>query len=57
MKREFIHYDDMEPGDLCRKLDRLPSHEFPYTHQFVTVEGVSMAWSAPLEWSGLNVSA
>ena len=44
MNREFIQYDDMEPGDLCRKLDRPPSHEFPYTHQFVTVDGVKMAY-------------
>ena len=41
MNREFIQYDDMEPGDLCRKLDRPPSHEFPYTHQFVTVDGAN----------------
>ena len=44
MNREFIQYHDMEPGDLCRKLDRPPSHEFPYTHQFVTVDGVKMAY-------------
>jgi haloalkane dehalogenase len=45
MEKIFTHYDDMEPGDLCRKLDRLPSHEFNYSHKFVTVvDDVEMAY-------------
>jgi haloalkane dehalogenase len=41
----FKQYDDLEPGDLCRKLDRQPSHEFPYTHKFVNVvDEVQMAY-------------
>ena len=41
----FTQYDDMEPNDLVRKLDRLPSHEFPYTHKFVkVVDDVEMAY-------------
>ena len=45
MMHQFKQYDDMEPGDLCRKLDRLPSHEFPYQHKFVkVVDDVQMAY-------------
>ena len=41
----FTRYDDLEPGDLCRKLDRPPSHEFPYEHKFVkVVDDVEMAY-------------
>ena len=44
-QKVFTQYDDMEPNDLVRKLDRLPSHEFPYTHKFVkVVDDVEMAY-------------
>jgi haloalkane dehalogenase len=43
--KTFTQYDDLEPMDLCRKLDRPPSHEFPYQHKFVKVVGdVEMAY-------------
>ena len=45
MNRVFTHYDDLEPGDICRKLDRPPSHEFPYEHKLVkVVDDVEMAY-------------
>ena len=45
MNKVFTHYDDMEPNDIVRKLDRPPSHEFPYTHKFVkVVDDVEMAY-------------
>ena len=45
MNRVFTQYDDLEPGDICRKLDRPPSHEFPYRHKLVkVVDDVEMAY-------------
>lgn len=45
MNKVFTQYDDMEPNDLVRKLDRAPSHEFPYTHKFVkVVDDVELAY-------------
>lgn len=45
MIKKFTQYDDLEPLDLCRKLDRPPSHEFSYQHKFVKViDDVEMAY-------------
>jgi haloalkane dehalogenase len=44
-RKTFTQYDDMEPLDLCRKLDRPPSHEFPYEHKFIkVVDDVELAY-------------